>query len=197
MLSFSFLLFFLLIVLIVGAIFYGRLKSIEKERIKKYLKRKEEKNKKLFEVEKRVQESKPQIVEREGVLVRLAPVRSSLIMIIEPNDNLLKKLAKIMLENNYDVILCKGSLEAWRKMQGTKPDLVLADWDKMNDEAIDFLRRIRSNVLFVEIPVIFLTSSSQSLKSVLVGQREGINGIVQKPYQEEVLVNQISYFLNE
>ena len=197
MLLFSLLLIFLLIILIIGALFFGRLKLIEKERIQKELKRKEEKKKKLPEIIKQNPDNKPEIIEREGVLVKLAPRRASIIMIIEPDDNLLKKLAKIMVKNKYDVVLCKEPLEAWKKMQETKPDLILVDWDKLGERGLDLLRRVRSEVLFAELPVIFLTSPTQNLKTVLLGQKEGISGIVQKPYQEDVMINQISYFLNE
>jgi CheY-like chemotaxis protein len=116
------------------------------------------------------------------------------IAIVEDNpDNLL--LFRAMLEDLYEVIAYETGLEALRELQNDKPDLILLDISLPEMDGTEVLRRIHTNPVLWDIPVIALTAHA------MAGDREafmavGFDEYITKPIiDEHILLETIARFL--
>ena len=98
--------------------------------------------------------------------------RASSILLVEDSPTTLLALRKILERWNYRVTTAQDGRQALSEMQRTKPDLVLVD-----------------------VPVILITGSARL--HLQASQQAGVNGLLAKPFEDKVLIDQIRYILQE
>lgn len=95
-----------------------------------------------------------------------------------------------------DISEAKDGLEAWKILLEAKPsyDLVISDWSMPALSGIDLLKKIRADERLKKIPVIMITSESDS-EMVAEAAKAGVTNYVIKPFTQEILQKklQIAY----
>jgi len=74
---------------------------------------------------------------------------------------------------------------AWLKTQ--KPDLILLDWMLPGIDGIEFIRRLRANEFWADIPVIMLTAKGES-DDMVKGLSVGADDYINKPFSPPELM---------
>jgi len=90
------------------------------------------------------------------------------------------------LKNEYDIITALNGHEAISQLKNSRPDLILLDVMMPDVNGFDVCRIIKSNALFIDIPVIFL-SAMESHEDVRRGLDIGGIDYLTKPVDLELL----------
>ena len=116
--------------------------------------------------------------------------RKRLVLIVE-DDDVNRELLKINLEQEYEIICAEtgdGALRMIHEHSGTL-SIVLLDLNLPGMNGLDLLREIRKDMDLSRIPVIVLTSDTESEVESL---NSGANGFIPKPYpRQEIMLARI------
>ncbi|HEY5593230.1 MAG TPA: response regulator, partial [Paludibacter sp.] len=116
------------------------------------------------------------------------------ILIAEDSPTQAEQLKYILETNNYRVIVAKDGKEALDLIQKDKPSIVISDiiMPKMN--GYELCEKIKADISTKDIPVILLTSLSDSC-DILKGLACGADNFLTKPYDERYLLSHITHVL--
>jgi len=72
---------------------------------------------------------------------------------------------------------------------------LISDIEMPNLNGVELVKLMRSDLTLMDIPVVLITGSAdQYLKA---GQMIEIEGLLQKPFDDKILIDQIRYILQE
>lgn len=91
----------------------------------------------------------------------------------------------------FDVITACDGMEALEKLPAQKVDLVITDLNMPNMDGFEFIRSLRENAEYQEVPVIVLTSLPEE-KNKETGDKLGISSYLMKPFKAERLHYEVS-----
>lgn len=96
-----------------------------------------------------------------------------------------RKAMMELLGNDYEVALANSGMSAIRSIMLDRPDLVLLDYEMPVCDGGQVLEMIRSEEEFADIPVIFLTGSSnkENVKKLLALKPDGYLLKTQRPWE--------------
>lgn len=121
--------------------------------------------------------------------------RRSVVLLVDDSPTMLLKLRKILELWEYKVITAKDGREAWGELQKVKPDLLVSDIEMPNLNGLELVKLMRSDLTLMDVPVVLITGNvEQYLKA---GQMFEIEGLLQKPFEDKILIDQIRYILQE
>ncbi len=106
---------------------------------------------------------------------------------------LIREAIQGLLESPADMSEAKEGEEALRLLQAGLPDLVLADWKMNGMDGLAFLKKIRSQELTKNLPVIMISSQSQSADKA-EALAAGANDYILKPFDAKLLQERIDAF---
>jgi len=116
------------------------------------------------------------------------------IFVVDDNDINLT-MAKDALKDQYRVMTVPSAAKMFVLMEKIKPDLILLDIEMPEMDGFEALSRLKSNNDHVDIPVIFLTSMTDSAVEAR-GFQLGVVDFVSKPFSTPVLQNRIKSHLD-
>ena len=121
------------------------------------------------------------------------------ILIVDDSKLILKKLGDV-LSKNYNVSLANDGFEALEMVSKNIPDLILSDIEMPNNEkgeacsGFDLLSTLQKSVKYSTIPVILMTANIDIAADK--GFELGASGFLSKPFENEIMLEQIEYCLN-
>jgi len=83
-----------------------------------------------------------------------------------------------------------GGTEALKKMDRTKFDLVICDWNMPGLSGLEILKTIKADESFQSTAFMMVTASSE-MEKVKEAVENGIDGYIVKPFQANVLYEKI------
>ena len=100
-------------------------------------------------------------------------------------------LAKFLVELGFEVREAASGLEALVEIRRKPiPDLVLVDWNMPEMDGCEFLRKIRAEEQFADLPVMMVTTESE-MDRVSVALDAGANEYLMKPFDKETLLEKL------
>jgi PAS domain S-box-containing protein len=116
------------------------------------------------------------------------------ILIAEDSPTQAEQLRYTLEKYNYKVTVTKDGKEALRMAIKNKPSLVISDILMPEMNGYELCKEIKSDKSAMDIPVILLTSLSES-EDVLEGIACGADDFITKPYSENYLISHIEQIL--
>jgi len=104
-------------------------------------------------------------------------------------------IVKKALENNYKIFTMPSAAKMFALLKKITPDLILLDIEMPEMDGSEALQLLKSNPLYADIPVIFLTSFSDD-EIEASGFELGAVDFVTKPFSSHVLLNRIKTHLD-
>ncbi|MCL2605121.1 MAG: response regulator [Defluviitaleaceae bacterium] len=104
------------------------------------------------------------------------------------------KTTKERLKNYFDIIPAQSADELFEKLETMTPDLILLDINMPEVDGYETIKRMMENERYAKIPVIFLTAKAER-KAILKGLELGAVDFVIKPYEDNALIERITYYL--
>jgi putative two-component system response regulator len=118
--------------------------------------------------------------------------RKKIILVDDDPTNL--RVAKKILMDQYDVFTVPSAEKLFRFLEKTLPDLILLDVMMPEANGYDVIRILKKNQDLEDVPVIFLTSKSDS-ESELLGFSLGAVDYISKPFSPPLLLKRIETHL--
>jgi len=115
------------------------------------------------------------------------------IFIVDDNATSLT-VAENIVSEHYRTIALSSAARMFKALEKFSPDLILLDVKMPEMDGFEALKILKSREAYAEIPVIFLTSLSDS-ESEAHGIALGATDFIMKPFSEPVLLNRIKNHL--
>ena len=115
------------------------------------------------------------------------------VFVVDDNGTNLTK-AEDALDKLYQIITLSSAAKMFSMLDRIKPDLILLDVEMPEIDGFEAMKRLKANSLYADIPVIFLTSLTDSVNEAH-GIELGAVDFITKPFSEPVLVNRIKNHL--
>lgn len=144
---------------------------------------------------------------------RMHPQPKIELSMAENNRNSLPKTAKILVLDNievnrqllastlepsgYDVDLAASAEEAFARAVSVPPDLIISDMHMPNQNGLDFLKMVKSNLRLRNIPFVFLTSSVWGESERTSAVSMGVARFIVRPIEPKALLAEIETCLKE
>ncbi len=81
--------------------------------------------------------------------------------------------------------------EAFAKIQSSKYDLIICDWNMEPVTGLELLRRVRGDSAHAKLPFIMVTAESKT-ENVIEAKKAGVNNYIVKPFNAQTLQNKIA-----
>ena len=119
---------------------------------------------------------------------------SQTIFIVDDKDINLK-MAKDALNDLYRVMTMPSAAKMFNLLEKIKPDLILLDIEMPEMDGFEALKILKESEKYSDIPVIFLTATTDA-KAEVRGFEMGVIDFITKPFSAPVLNNRIKTHLN-
>ncbi len=116
------------------------------------------------------------------------------VLVVDDSITVRRVMARFLERHGMRVLTAKDGMEAIPLLEKHCPDLVLLDIEMPQMNGYELARYIRSDSRIKQIPIIMITSRSGS-KHRKKAKELGIDFYLNKPYQEDVLLNHIHQLL--
>ena len=116
------------------------------------------------------------------------------IFVVDDQDTYLS-IAKEALKDHYQVMTMPSAEKMFSLIEKITPDLILLDIDMPVMDGFEALCRLKTNALFVDIPVVFLTGMTDTSVEVS-GFQLGVVDFIAKPFSAPVLLNRVKTHLD-
>lgn len=115
------------------------------------------------------------------------------ILIAESSQEILAKIRDANFSSKYDLEIALQGLEAWKKIEELKPDLIYLDLLLPEVHGIELLKKIRAHPDLKDAGVI-IASSNSMIQNYHAAVKEGANYFLEKPFETELLFALIDRF---
>lgn len=122
------------------------------------------------------------------------------ILVVDDSLVMRRYLEKVLLENNYKVVLKNDGLEALEYLKDTTvlPDFIISDIEMPNLDGFGLISKIKENSNWSEIPILVISAHAD--KHFILMENESIQGFIKKPSNDNKnfnteLLAQIDYIL--
>lgn len=191
----AWLIVFLLVAgVVVGLCWFGWKWKKRKDLIREQAARLAEKNRRR----QKKREDRHKLRQEEVSAVRTARAngdRRPVILVVDDSPTALEAARRVLEENRYRVVTAIHGKDAWATLQDLHPDLILTDIEMPHLDGFSLLRMVRSDLALADIPVVFMTANP--VEHIHAGKKQGIAGFLVKPFEDEDLVGQLRYLLQE
>lgn len=121
-------------------------------------------------------------------------VGNDFILVLEDSPTQAQELAYILEKNGYRFELARNGQAGLDALESRKPVLIISDVIMPHMNGFEFCRRVKADLNLKHIPVILLTSLSDTA-DIMRGLECGADNFVTKPYEADYLLERIRYFL--
>jgi len=118
----------------------------------------------------------------------------STVFIVDDNETNLTMAEEVLMEK-YRVVALSSAAKMFKALEKFKPDLILLDVEMPEMSGFEAMIKLKENILYANIPVIFLTGLSDA-ESEAYGIELGAVDFIMKPFTEPVLMNRIKKHLD-
>jgi putative two-component system response regulator len=116
------------------------------------------------------------------------------IFVVDDSDTNLS-MAEAALEDQYRVMTMPSAVKMFNLLEKITPDIILLDIEMPDIDGFTALKRLKSHLSWVNIPIMFLTGRSDAEVEVR-GFEMGAIDFLLKPFSPSVLINRIKTHLN-
>ena len=117
------------------------------------------------------------------------------ILITEDSPTILEILKSVLVEEGYEVIAASDGQQALNLAKTEKPDLMVLDLMLPKIDGYKVCRMLKFDEKYKDIPIIMLTARTNETDEKL-GKEVGADAYIKKPFQPEVVIDEIKKLLN-
>jgi two-component system phosphate regulon response regulator PhoB len=105
---------------------------------------------------------------------------SAKIMLVEDEQPIREMLRYALEKHDYQVMEAESARHAREVLMTERPDLLVVDWMMASESGVEFIRRIKKDEVYSEIPVMMLTARVEEMDKVK-GLESGADDYMTKP----------------
>ncbi|PLX14712.1 MAG: two-component system response regulator [Salinivirgaceae bacterium] len=108
------------------------------------------------------------------------------ILIVDDSESIRELISFTLKTEGYSVMIGKDGVDAGKFIDGRHIDLVITDLHMPHKDGIEFIKDVRNSEHYKTIPILFLTTESQTEKK-LMAKEAGATGWIIKPFVPDKL----------
>lgn len=116
------------------------------------------------------------------------------ILIVDDSYSIRESIGFFLTESGFNIIKAEDGIDALKKLDGSKIELILTDLHMPNMNGIELIRNVRQLDSYKRIPILLLTTETLQEKK-LEAKKAGATGWLNKPFEKQKLFNVISKVL--
>lgn len=109
------------------------------------------------------------------------------ILLVDDEPGLREAVKAYLEDSGFAVHVANNARDAWQLLEKTTPDLVISDIMMPQVSGYEFLKQMREDVRFLNLPVVFLTAKGMT-KDRIEGYNAGCDAYLSKPFDPDELV---------
>ena len=117
------------------------------------------------------------------------------ILIADDSPTIRKFVTFSLASKGFEIVVACDGMEALEKLPGVNVDLIITDLNMPNVDGFEFIKSVRGNSAFNDIPIIIL-SSLGSEKDIEKGLSIGADSYLVKPFDPKKINYEVSKYLN-
>ena len=111
------------------------------------------------------------------------------ILVVDDSATMRRIIIKSLNSSGYEEIIeADNGEEAISKLKGV--NLILTDWNMPIMDGLAFVKTVRTNNAYKEIPIMMITSQAAK-KEVIEALKNGVNDYIVKPFTSATLVEKV------
>ncbi|HEV3483446.1 MAG TPA: response regulator [Candidatus Acidoferrales bacterium] len=108
-------------------------------------------------------------------------------LVIDDSSTMRLILTRFLAKMGFQVVEAANGREALQRLRDMgRPDLVLVDWNMPEMNGVDFVRSVRADRSFDDLPLVMVTTNTE-LEHVAEALEAGANEYVMKPFTMDVI----------
>ena len=116
--------------------------------------------------------------------------KPSKVLVVDDHPDSLELLSTILTIQKYEVVISQDGISAIQAARAKLPDLVLLDINMSNMNGFEVCRQLKADSITAEIPVIFISASSET-DNKIKAFGEGGNDYITKPFNNNEVVARV------
>ncbi len=109
------------------------------------------------------------------------------VLVVDDSRAIRRIVSDIMKQLNFEVIEAGNGLEALDRLQQYgAPDIVLVDWNMPEMNGLDFIRAVRANPIYADLPLMMVTTETE-MERMALAFMAGVNEYVMKPFDKQTI----------
>ena len=114
------------------------------------------------------------------------------VLVVDDSRAIRRIIVEIMKQLDFEVSEAGNGIEALQCLEELgAPDLVLVDWNMPEMNGLDFIKAVRANPEYSNLPLMMVTTETE-MERMEFAFMAGVNEYVMKPFTSEVLVAKLS-----
>ena len=109
------------------------------------------------------------------------------IMTVDDSTSVRQMVSFTLRNEGFNVIEAQDGVDALEKLAGDRVSMILTDLNMPNMDGLDFIRQVRRASACKFVPIVMLTTESQSEKKI-EGKAAGATGWIVKPFKPNQLL---------
>ena len=103
-------------------------------------------------------------------------------LVVDDDPTILRMISAILKSLGYEVSLAGNGLEGLEQLAKLgAPDVVLVDWNMPEMNGLEFVKAVRSNSVYTDLPLIMVTTELEMTQLALTFDA-GVNEYIMKPF---------------
>ena len=115
-------------------------------------------------------------------------------MLVEDEEPIREMLRYALEKNSYQVIEAKNAMSARKILMTERPNLAIVDWMMPEESGVEFIKRLKQDEVWADLPVIMLTARVEEMDKVK-GLESGADDYMTKPVAIKELLARIKALL--
>jgi len=120
---------------------------------------------------------------------------SKAVMIVDDSESIRKFLVFAIRAQGFNVVAARDGMDALEKLSKNKVDLIITDLNMPNMDGFEFLKAIREDREYREVPVIILSSLTNE-QDIETGMKLGANSYLLKPFDQKRIQYEVAKYLS-
>lgn len=113
------------------------------------------------------------------------------VLVVDDSRAIRRIIGEIMKQLGFEVSEAGNGLEALQRLDELgAPDIVLVDWNMPEMNGLDFIKAVRANPNYADLPLMMVTTETE-MERMALAFMAGVNEYVMKPFDKATILDKL------
>lgn len=113
------------------------------------------------------------------------------VLVVDDEQDVLIFLTALFEDHGYETVTAKDGVEAWKRVEEEKPDLITLDMTMPEQSGVRTFRDLKAHETYKAIPIVIVTGIGEPMQNFLKRMRNSPQpeGFISKPIDKKELLD--------
>ncbi len=113
------------------------------------------------------------------------------VLVVDDSRAIRRIIGEIMKQLGFEVTEAGNGIEALQRLEELgAPELVLVDWNMPEMNGLDFIKAVRANPAYSDLPLMMVTTETE-MERMALAFMAGVNEYVMKPFDKATILDKL------